>query len=609
MKISSLFPLHLYALLILFLFIDYAHSSQRSGADNSRQLLGDAERFMTISRAYHELGQRVRAALLTEIGDRARLEEHRRQACDLIDSVTLYRRSVPSGDFQVITSSINEMITALEGAIEQSRDGADNTEWPSVATSYLVYTGRPGRPRREINPGLLATGLELRGPSGLADTFQCSARTVNRRARDYGLVEPGAPVYVEYDDAETGQRVRLYHPHGGGQRSSSATTLSDDDLDKVIAHILKIFPMFGRRMILGHLRHLGHSVPRERVRASYERVQGMPAGMIHRRIHRRVYRVAGPNALWHHDGQHNLIRYRVVIHAFVDGYSRFVTGIRASDNNRADTVAALFHEARAVHGTPCRVRGDHGGENIEVAEFMEDSYGYERGSYIWGRSVHNVRIERLWRDITQGFGQKWKEFFKSLEATGGLQPDVGAHCWLLHHLFLSAVNDDALEWAEAWNRHTMRQREQRERSPRDMWFFGQLENGWRDMEQGQATEDPEAEDPESYGVDWEELDNRDILTHHFAHNHDHTIMEALNTQNEGNTMSETGGEQTRRPRELSYVEVPTFECPMTEEEVNMLNDHLWQLPQAGSRSMNDRRALWEQALTFCRDIIFGESQI
>lgn len=62
-----------------------------------------------------------------------------------------------------------------------------------------------------------------------------------------------------------------------------------------------------------------------------------------------------------------------------------VTGIRASDNNRADTVLEIFHDARRVHGTPSRVRGDHGVENLRVAEFMETSYGVERGSYIWGR--------------------------------------------------------------------------------------------------------------------------------------------------------------------------------------------------------------------------------
>lgn len=80
-----------------------------------------------------------------------------------------------------------------------------------------------------------------------------------------------------------------------------------------------------------------------------------------------------------------LIHYRIVIHAFVDGFSRLVTGIQATDNNRAETVLNLFHDAREEHGTPCRVRGDHGTENLQVADFMESNYGVDRGSYIWGR--------------------------------------------------------------------------------------------------------------------------------------------------------------------------------------------------------------------------------
>lgn len=71
-------------------------------------------------------------------------------------------------------------------------------------------------------------------------------------------------------------------------------------------------------------------------------------------------------------------------HAFVDGKTRFVTGIRTSNNNRALTVLSLFQEAVALHGLPSRVRGDYGTENIRVAEMMEARRGPGRGSYIWG---------------------------------------------------------------------------------------------------------------------------------------------------------------------------------------------------------------------------------
>lgn len=308
-----------------------------------------------------------------------------------------------------------------------------------------------------------------------------------------------------------------------------------------------------------------------------------------------------------------LIHYRIVLHAFVDGFSRLVTGIHATDNNRAETVFNLFQDACNEHGIPCRVRGDHGTENLLVAEFMESNYGVQRGSYIWGRfvldyslplnqlnlartcrSVHNIRIERLWRDVTRGFGLKWKNFFVDLEQSLGLHPEWDAHIWLLHFLFLGSVQEDAMEWAEVWNNHQVRTGG--ERSPRDMFFFGQLERGHRDMSMNSpedlvAPDDPAAlDDINNYGVDWESLDDPHLLRHHNAHN-ERSNMEAMHGD-----FSET----TNRPQHhLSLVEVPEFDSPFTDEEFEIMQEHILQLPEMGSRNMEDRKVIWTQALALC----------
>jgi hypothetical protein len=80
-----------------------------------------------------------------------------------------------------------------------------------------------------------------------------------------------------------------------------------------------------------------------------------------------------------------LIRWKIVFHGFIDGHSRLAVGIRASNNNRSETVLDLFMGAGETYGFPSRVRGDHGTENLLVAAYMEEKFGIERGSYIWGR--------------------------------------------------------------------------------------------------------------------------------------------------------------------------------------------------------------------------------
>jgi hypothetical protein len=64
-----------------------------------------------------------------------------------------------------------------------------------------------------------------------------------------------------------------------------------------------------------------------------------------------------------------------------------ITGLRAHDNNYGTTVLQLFLDAVAVHGLPSRCRGEHGWENILVAEFMEgpEGRGPNRASYIFGK--------------------------------------------------------------------------------------------------------------------------------------------------------------------------------------------------------------------------------
>ena len=177
----------------------------------------------------------------------------------------------------------------------------------------------------------------MRGPTELGRIFNISSRSVRRRALDLGIVEPGEPVYVDFEQED--RTTQRYYTSS----TSSLSTLSDEDLDSIMVDILNSFPSFGRRMIDGHLKFLGHHLPRLRIQESYARVHGPSVSAFGvRRIERRVYNVRGYNSLCHHDGQHGkqvslflmvsnyltgLIRYKIVVHGFIDGYSRFITGL------------------------------------------------------------------------------------------------------------------------------------------------------------------------------------------------------------------------------------------------------------------------------------------
>ncbi|KAJ7831316.1 hypothetical protein B0H14DRAFT_2365243 [Mycena olivaceomarginata] len=80
---------------------------------------------------------------------------------------------------------------------------------------------------------------------------------------------------------------------------------------------------------------------------------------------------------------------------------------------------------------------------------MESRCGACRGSYIWGRSVHNVCIEHLWVDVTAQVGATWANHFTRLELWYGLDINNITHIWLFHFHFLGTINSQC----ESWNQH------------------------------------------------------------------------------------------------------------------------------------------------------------
>jgi len=135
------------------------------------------------------------------------------------------------------------------------------------------------------------------------------------------------------------------------------SNVSDQTLDNIVAEIKRKHPNDGERLLMGHLGSQDIVLPRARVRASIHRID--PEGTAARRslaVRRRVYHAQGPNYVWHIDGHHKLIKYRLVVHGGIDGYSRLITYLSVHDNNRADTVLRCFSTAVQEHGLPMHIQ-------------------------------------------------------------------------------------------------------------------------------------------------------------------------------------------------------------------------------------------------------------
>lgn len=187
--------------------------------------------------------------------------------------------------------------------------------------------------------------------------------------------------------------------------------------------------------------------------------------------------------------------------------------------------------------------------------------------------------------MTLGFGGKWKIFFQALELSDGLNPDFDSHIWLLHLLFLEPINLDAMDWAQAWNNHIIGQQGGRHASPRDRFFFGMLENGFRGFEAA----DEEVADAESYGIDWDDYEDPQIQAHHHSEN-------PIPAHANHNPFV------TQMPTHLNHVEVEIPNCPLNDAQLGYLQQELQALPFSGSRNMDDYRLLWITALHICEHV-------
>ena len=140
----------------------------------------------------------------------------------------------------------------------------------------------------------------------------------------------------------------------------------------------------------------------------------------------------------------------------------------------AATALQCFREGVSQYGLPSRVRGECGVENYDVARFMIATRGINHGSFITGRSVHNTRIERLWREVNRVVNSYYSELFKHMEHHGILDSTFEVDICALYFVFLPRITRSLAEFTMQWNYHGMRTA--RQSSPLALWNYGMVFN-------------------------------------------------------------------------------------------------------------------------------------
>ena len=336
----------------------------------------------------------------------------------------------------------------------ESRDNADFYDALEVSYSAPLNLAQPGRGRKryEITKDQVEHLRSLYFSwEAIAGILQVSISTLQRRCKEFGLSDSA---YSEISDDELDEMYR-------GITGSPTTGI--------------LTPNIGRRRFICALRSRGLNVQRWRVTECLRRVDPVGTALRWRMtIHRRKYYVPTPNSLWHINTGHKLIRYKLITHICIDGKTRLILYAACRDNNKAETVLSLFHNAVQRWGLPSRVRSDYGIENYLVAAHMIQHRGPGRGSIITGSSVHNSRVERTHRDVYSGVLVFYVRIFLQLEDEGNLDVLNDLHIFSLHYVCIPRIENSLRELARQMNNRPVST--ERNLSPLQMWEKGMLEN-------------------------------------------------------------------------------------------------------------------------------------
>ena len=165
-------------------------------------------------------------------------------------------------------------------------------------------------------------------------------------------------------------------------------------------------------------------------------------------------------------------RWNLVIHGGIDGFSRVIPYLKVTSDNKAISALRVFITGLRNFGVPSRIRVDGGSEFNFARGLMNLLNGDNRNSALTGSSVHNQRIERLWRDVYAKVLDKYYKLFYHMEEHNILCRENDIHLYCLHHVFIPRLQRNLTSWARAHNNHAVRT--EHHRTPLQLWYLANL---------------------------------------------------------------------------------------------------------------------------------------
>jgi hypothetical protein len=239
---------------------------------------------------------------------------------------------------------------------------------------------------------------------------------------------------------------------------ASKQIVNVNEVTAIISNYLKSNTNCGERLLMGYLNQV-HKVfiKRSELRNIVRRVD--PDGVNRRKVKpilRKIYDGKAPGHVHHLDSHHKLSKFGFITFGVIDGFSHEIITLVCCRNNKAHTMLNAYVQSEVFkkRGVPELLRGDNGKENMALARFINALRG--ENHFIGGRSIHNQRIERLWRDVHRMVTKFYLNLFQNWELLLGLDINSMYDIWILQELFITRINEDLKDFQNAWNGHIMK---------------------------------------------------------------------------------------------------------------------------------------------------------